>query len=432
MLINTTHSVDSVFNSHSFITFHKLKDFMEPPTIPDRASSIQTQREQWETRKAQLQKSSSDLKRKISDTSFKDSPLEHTKLRIQDYEIGISAIKHDVTWWDIQLEQKKVDPKAYRERRKANYNRIISLGDLAWQQSSLLHGLQREKQGLEKLTPDYSGAFFTTLLSLYKDPNISRKRKGHLQPNLRRAAIEVYDSRQGAEHTKTLWCPIIKEYAAQEDVIAAHIVPYSLNRGVAEYLFGHGSGVRMDTPDNCLMIFKKAEIAMNNHQLVFLPVDRDETPIKRWRIHLTMDDARGTLLYPGKPLGDLDGSELEFKNSNRPAARFLYYHFVLTIMICRDRRSAGWEKNMKLLTGKPFATWGRWMRMSVLLDLARAAGDLTSEFEEALFDPNASFPDERKLSGEEEREVARRCLEAAVGSEEGEEGEEEEDEDRES
>lgn len=398
---------------------------MEPPIIPDRTSAIQTHQEQWETRKAQMQKSSSDLKRKISNTSFKDSPLEHTKLRIQDYEIGISAIKHDVTWWDIQLEQKKVDPKAYREGRKANYNRIISLGDLAWQQRRLLHGFQREKQGLEKLTPDYTGAFSATLLSLYKDPNISRKRKGHMPSNLRRTAIEVYDSRQGARDTKTLWCPIIKEYAPQEDVIAAHIVPYSLNRGIAEYLFGHGSGVRMDTPDNCLMIFQKLEIAMYNHQVVFLPADRDETPIKRWRIHLTTDDARGTLLYPGKTLGDLNGSELEFKNDSRPAARFLYYHFVLTIMICRERRLAGWEKNMKLLTGKPFATWGRWMRTSVLLGLARTAGDRTLEFEEALIDPNASFPDEGKLSGEEEMEVARRCLEAAVGKEEGEEGKQE-------
>lgn len=172
---------------------------------------------------------------------------------------------------------------------------------------------------------------------------------------------------------------------------------------------------------------------MDNHQFVLIPVDRNESPLKRWKVHVTMDDARKKVLYPGKTLGDLDGSELKFMNDSRPAARFLYYHFLITVIVCRDRRVAGWEKNISLLSGKPFATWGRWMRTSVMLSIAHAADDVAPEFEASLRDFNTSFDDDKKLTNKEEVEVARRCVEAPMirEKEDGESVEDEDDDDHE-
>lgn len=414
---------------------------MEPPIIPDRAGSLQARQDDWEKRNEILQSNRDGLKRKISSTSFKDSPTEHTRMKIQDFENEITVVKHDAKRWDMEAEHRRIGPKTHRERRKENYNRIISLGDLAWQQTKLLYDIEQKEPGYELLTPDYSGAFASTLLSLYKDPSTSRKRKGYMQSELRRMAIAIYEPSKGAATSDTFWCPIAKDYFPKTTVVAAHIVPYSLSKGIAEYLFGNGSEARMNTPDNRLMISKEIEYSMDHHQFVLIPVDRTESPLKRWKLHITMDDARKKLLYPNRFLGDLDGSELKFMNDSRPAARFLYYHFLMTIMVCRDRQKAGWEKNMKLLSGKPFATWGRWLRTSVMLSLARTAGDLTPEVEKALRDQNCSFPDDQKLSDKEEVEVARRCAEAAINrekkkmeipnSEDDEEDEEDNDDDEE-
>ena len=371
-----------------------------------------------------LHESRETLKRKMSSTSFQDSPIEYTRLRIQDYEDKQDYVRHEMKWWKMQAEHGQLDVKAHRERRVEGQKRIISLRDSAWEQTRLLHDLEEKEQGSQIINPDYAGAFPSTLLSLYKDKNVSKKRKGHVQNEMRRDAIQAYTPGKDAPSDDTYWCPIAQTYFPKEDVKAAHLVPYSVSRGLADYLFGEGSGSRMDKADDCLMIQNHLETSMDSQQSVVIPVDRNETPIKRWRVHITMDDAINKTLYPGTKLGDLDGRELAFKNENRPASRFLYYHFIVTIIICRDRETLGWGKNMDLVTGKPFATWGKWMRTSVLLNLAHTAGDLSLEVEQALRDPNASFPDDRKLSHREEKEVARQCLESSLNK-----GEEDDEDD---
>ena len=67
-----------------------------------------------------------------------------------------------------------------------------------------------------------------------------------------------------------------------------------------------------------------------------------------------------------------------------------------------------------LSTGKPIATMGRWFTKTMLLALAEAADDLSSEEEARIMSAfeGESFEDDKNLSTKEEAEIGRRIIEA--------------------
>ena len=78
----------------------------------------------------------------------------------------------------------------------------------------------------------------------------------------------------------------------------------------------------------------------------------------------------------GRKYGDLDGTELESKNNNRPAHRFLYYHFASTLLRYMRYGKPGWaEKRVILPTGKIWATPGPYLRKSMLKAIANVIRD---------------------------------------------------------
>lgn len=131
-------------------------------------------------------------------------------------------------------------------------------------------------------------------------------------------------------------------------------------------------------------------------------------------------------------LQKLQGQEIMFLNERRPAARFLYYHFVVTLLRNQRYRQPGWERYLiDLPTKKPFANMGRYLRESMLLQLAKMAGDLDTEGEARLLreDGQEVFTDPEKLNEREETEVARRVYQAHDDNENDEDEDDIEDED---
>ena len=293
---------------------------------------------------------------------------------------------------------------------------ITSLGNDLWAEQEELRR-QEEKEGrVLKLGPDTKGAFIHALLTLYKDPRGSRKRSSTIQSHMKETAIKFYEAGKDTPFKGKVWCCISQDFFDQENVRAAHIVPHALGPELVDYIFGSGSGSgsRLDTADNCLLIHESVQKAFDNGNFVLLPVDVSETPILRWKVQITNLAAINTdvgRMY----LKDLDGKEVSFKNDNRPASRFLYYHFVITLLRNKRDRQPGWDKfSPELPTGKPFATMGRYMRESMLLALAKSAGDPNAMEEARLLggEGGDTFVEEEKLADIEETEVARRVFEA--------------------
>ena len=233
-----------------------------------------------------------------------------------------------------------------------------------------------------------------------------------MQSNVRRSAIQVYDATKDAPEGD-LWCPISGSYHNKSFVKAVHIVPHRIGPEAVDYIFGNGSGARLDTADNCVMMHATVEMAFDKGFFVLLPLDPDEKPIKRWKIQMTNSSAALAEMGHNR-LQDMDGTEVQFKNDHRPAARFLYFHFVITLLRNKSDRSEGWEKSLlELPTGKPFATMGPYIRKSMLSVLAKMAGDLNEDVEaELLGEENVEVFDEEgeKLRGIEEQEIARRIF----------------------
>ena len=311
--------------------------------------------------------------------------------------------------------------EVYRsEHRKAN-EKLDSLGRALWIMQIALRKQEEQEGVVGKLGPDSRGFFVPTLLALYRDPEVSRKRCGiEVQRRMKKVAIAVYEARKGAPMKGMLWCCISRLYHDQSQVRAVHIVPHALGPELVDYIFGSGSGLRLDTVDNCLLVHEYVEKALEDGNIVLIPVDASERPIRRWKIQMTNSGATEKIL-PEVTLSGLDGKEVLFKNDNRPAVRFLYYHFIMTLLRNKRNRQLGWKKySVELPAGRPFAAMGPYMRESMLLALVRAAGELNAAEEARLLGGGGkTFTEEEKLSEVEEGEVARRALKAyEVGDEE--------------
>ena len=222
-----------------------------------------------------------------------------------------------------------------------------------------------------------------------------------------------YDPAKDAPQNKW-WRPLLAGYYDSTNFIAAHIVPYRLGPEVVDYLFGAGSGSRLNSPDNCMIIHRDAEHLLDNGSFVLMPADPSESPIRSWKIRIT-NSAAINADVGRKYLRELDNKEVEWKNENRPAARFLYFHFVITLLRNQRDRTPGWEKFLaELPTGKPFATMGPYLRKSTLMTLTRYARDLDAQNEAKILsvEDKELFDDGKGIEPHEEEEIARRVLKA--------------------
>ncbi|KAI9863080.1 MAG: hypothetical protein M1813_003900 [Trichoglossum hirsutum] len=183
------------------------------------------------------------------------------------------------------------------------------------------------------------------------------------------------------EDQDCLWCPILKEYALSDERTAAHIVPCSIGYTNAGYLFGERDrGAEFIwNMDNGLVMASTLWKQFDKGDFVLMPITAEHGKPSRWRFVLMNEKLRahGISSRAGyKKYRDLDGTELEFKNDNRPAHRFLYYHFVSTLLRYIRCEKPGWAgKMINLPTGKIWATPGPYLRKSMLKTIANAIGD---------------------------------------------------------
>ncbi|KAI9774729.1 MAG: hypothetical protein M1839_001649 [Geoglossum umbratile] len=387
-------------------------------SLSDRPTSLPTSLPDRNERRLKLQASRQDLKRKLSDNALERGSKQCVQLRIDDLELEREELVLDRDEMDWEADRKLVDNKKYRAIQRTVNGRIMSVGDDLWKLRRELRTINEKDGKVSILTPDSEGAFVSALLHLYKDPASSRKRSSAMQSEMKRSTIEAYDATGSATNDLPakgcLRCQVTGEFFPGSLMKAAHIVPASLGTELATYIFGEEKGTRLFSVDNCLILFSSVETAFDNGNFVILPVDLKETPIRRWRVAIVNDSCRNQPLMTTwtKKLGDLDGKELVFQTPQRPAARFLYYHFVVTLLRCRQYKQPGWETVWATLkTNQPWPTPGPYLRRSMLMALAQAIGNVDNAAIENLVDSN-TFRAEKSLAKDEEDEIARRVEES--------------------
>jgi hypothetical protein len=341
--ISTTLSISTKL-SISTRTLKQVAMPQSPPVIPNRVSSWAALNDRQVNHRA----SKSDLKQKLSDKTLEEGSERHVKLRIESIELDQEELKIENEGLRLEKIEQAMDTKKYQKMRSKNYKRIVSLEDDLWCERRRLRKMREESGRVSLLTTDTDSAFAAALLRLYKDPETSRKRKSATQSAMRDESIKAYAAVPTSDDSTPaayLRCSLTGEFDQPYRIHAAHIVPYCIGQELAAYLFGPDQSLRLNRPDNCLMMHEDIERAFDNGNITLFPVDPVSRPLLRWKIVLVNQDARNQPLKldAAKTVGELDGRELTFRSEQRPASRFLYYHCVMSLLLCRSRDSHGWE-----------------------------------------------------------------------------------------
>ncbi|KAL6879185.1 hypothetical protein J3F83DRAFT_725378 [Trichoderma novae-zelandiae] len=213
------------------------------------------------------------------------------------------------------------------------------------------------------------------LVALYKENDGLDSRK---QPvNWESDAVEYY-SANPLYHGRSKnegWCHITGTWYPQP-LKATHIVPFALDANkLAEIVFG-SIATSVQSPANALLLRPGFHCWLKEYKFVIVPVDRFEGTLTRWRLdvvcpdeddpHSLTHDLRGWTY--GK---DVDGKELSFLGENRPATKFLYFHFIITLVRIKDLGRKNWRQTWaRYYQERPFPAPSSYMRRSVIRALA--------------------------------------------------------------
>ncbi|KAK1833617.1 hypothetical protein QBC39DRAFT_44383 [Podospora conica] len=198
------------------------------------------------------------------------------------------------------------------------------------------------------------------------------------------AGTEELPERDESDDAPMVWCHARGMWQHHHWVKTAHIVPFFVDANeMGTILFGDRAP-SLKGPTNSLLLSAKIKGWFDKYLFVIVPVDAYESPITRWRIEITSKDMLQNSMGPEDkvpPFGrELDGRELIFRNDNRPASRFMYFHFVMSLIRIKNINRKGWEDVWaKYYEVPPFATPTKYVRSTMLLALATHFGTTDME-----------------------------------------------------
>ncbi|KAI0445125.1 hypothetical protein F4803DRAFT_571926 [Xylaria telfairii] len=307
--------------------------------------------------------------------SLEETPDATAEIEYESALLGLEIVKLEqkVTLIDEEILKKKksiLKGKEYRRRQIEITDRKISEGDTLWDHANKKARIDNPG-AIRLLQPGSVGgmAIGHTLLHLYRvHDGLKNPLKKKRSSTWRRDALEYYD----ADNQKGLvWCHATGVYQMKEFVKAAHIVPFFLQVGDLDVDIFGSRGKELQTPTNCLLFTQRIKGWFDKYLFVIVPIDYDETPITRWKIELVGKSILDTEMYTGhgEHYGrELDGKELIFLSENRPASRFLYFHFIMALVRMRDIQAEGWKETWaRYFTKQPFPTPGNYLRKTMLL-----------------------------------------------------------------
>lgn len=208
-----------------------------------------------------------------------------------------------------------------------------------------------------------------------------------------------------------VWCHVSGMWYCEDQVKAAHIVPFSFhNETVGDILFGNRTE-SLDKAGNALMLKDSIKSWFNEYSLVIVPADATEVSIKRWRMDILDQRIRRGTCGLGR-IEEFDGKELVFRGEKRPIPRFLYFHFIMALIRMRDLNRKGWQDVWaKYHQQRPFPTPTQYMRKSMLLALGTHFGSAHMHIVDSWIKDNGFDMPLIKLTSEEITEAARRIHE---------------------
>ncbi len=216
------------------------------------------------------------------------------------------------------------------------------------------------------------------------------RRDTSIQGNFRTSLIKA----QNAKHPNfsqeaSLWCPVSGSWVHEKHTTTAHIFPWKHGQETMTKIFGAEAENEMFSVNNGILMSTLAESRMDKGLFVIVPSANDEVEadieawhesiLKRYKVRvLNRDDKEMTQFIPGsnppKEWFKLDGDELIFLSDHRPRARYLYYHYCVS-MLRRSHHQGEHEMILKDHLGRKFwGTPGAYLRRAYLLAFVEEIG----------------------------------------------------------
>jgi hypothetical protein len=198
------------------------------------------------------------------------------------------------------------------------------------------------------------------------------------QARWRQTVLNAY----GSEHKKGKlgWCPISGVWVEKQYLTTAHIVRYNVTELAAEHLFGSAdkSGGHIWSIYNGIPMLQAYEAMIDDAKIAIIPTKDGKDLMVTVLDRNELDNDEEETLYPMRR--KLDGRILEFKTDHRPAMRYLYFNFAMSILRRQRYAVDGWWKDRVQYDNTPFfATPGKWVRETTLRKLAIRVGHLPED-----------------------------------------------------
>ncbi|KAF7712743.1 Uncharacterized protein PECH_003747 [Penicillium ucsense] len=170
------------------------------------------------------------------------------------------------------------------------------------------------------------------------------------QIKFRKAVIDAYDSFTCTEgYWPQLWCQVLGEYIVHRDVIASYLFSWRYGQETMDAIFGEAAKSELFSPHNGILMSYKVKAAFDIGKLAIVPCDPKGAGwtikgIRNWlsrgpdEYQVKILDQKWDRLdkevggHPPLTFRDLDGRKLQFRNSFRPAARYMYFHYCIQVV----------------------------------------------------------------------------------------------------
>ncbi|KAH8802856.1 hypothetical protein F5884DRAFT_756171 [Xylogone sp. PMI_703] len=176
--------------------------------------------------------------------------------------------------------------------------------------------------------------------------------------------------------------------------ISNRLLIKSLESDELAYLFGVRESV-LSEPRNGITLRSVIEGGLDEGWIVLVPDKPKEGKETVWRCVLVDESKASHMIHPGTRWKNIDGKELKFPTPNRPARRYLYLRYVITLLQQQKLGNTKWLDRIqsKAISG---LLWDLTREKSMLLALARRVSDhyLPEVFYESTFTAAEGCPEE--------------------------------------
>lgn len=316
---------------------------------------------------------------------------------------------------------------------------------------------QEQAERLAVDSKDTSGSLRRSFIRLFTTSKLglgilstgAGKRGSRRQSRFRKELIETYNSRypdNDVDNSDLLWCPILSSWMDKNGTCAAHIFGYMNGQESMTAIFGATESPELWSPRNGMLIASSVEARFDSGLFVIvpdLPENASAAEISAWndseskeyklRIIDSQHPNAGKWVI-NKEMGlkwrDLDNKRLEFRNSFRPRARYLYYHYCTQLLRCAWNEEVRGNVLKRELKKRFWGTPGKYIRESMLRAFVEELGH---DFD-YLLDGAAPPPDDEDAADAREPDpslllAATNQIESVVKEDTDAEDEEEDDDD---